>query len=794
MSPDGTRVVTASHDGTARLWDVATGRPVGQTLQHQGDVYCALFSPDGTKVATGSGDGSARVWSAATGEPLSPPLEHALGVYALAFTPDGKKLAVGCVNQIASWAAPLGMDPWELRRNIGTARTEKPLAAIWDLETYAPVALPLRPTSVVTSLAFSADGRRLACGLGDRQGAAVYDPADGKLVAGPFQHPGASWDDSIVTFVYLGPDGQRLVTGTLENRARLWDVAAGKEIIADMPGPKAFLDPTGQWLVGRGLWSAASGKEAPGQPPPAVGWLAAARFGRSSGLVLAHEEAGFRAWDVQAGWKPLTTVLRTRGYGSNRALSPHGRYVVMSGNDHAARLWDRAAAIPALPLLGNRGVVAHYSPDGRRVLTGGGRGEGAALWDAASGRALNVGPMPHPALVADAAFSPDGQFVVTGCSDGIAQVWEAETGKPCSPPLRCPWPIVQCFFDRTGDRVITVWEQVGNQVRLLDVWDARGGRHLWDSGPHTEENLVAIPSPDGRWLATVGEKGAARVWELADGRPVTPELKHHYWATQPAFSPDSRLLATCGGDFLARVWELPSGHQRFALPHGKPVQFAAFSPDGTRLATGDNGGTVRLWSPTTGEPLSPVLRHSALMATLVFSADSRWLFASTKTGTVQAWDAASGERLGPAWEAGGQPRKAMRGQVEVRPDGRQVLLQGLLVPGQLWDFAGADYTPEDWLLLAQVQAGSRIDASGAVVRLTPVEVRETWDELRRRLPAEVVVPREQVRSWYLHEARRLQNGRHLGDAHDLLRTATRDFPDDAELLHAAGRTAVLPKD
>jgi WD40 repeat protein len=61
FSPDGTRVVTASVDWTARVWDAATGRPLTSPLEHQEMVYSAAFSPDGTRVITASWDKTARV-------------------------------------------------------------------------------------------------------------------------------------------------------------------------------------------------------------------------------------------------------------------------------------------------------------------------------------------------------------------------------------------------------------------------------------------------------------------------------------------------------------------------------------------------------------------------------------------------------------------------------------------------------------------------------------------------------------------------------------------------------------
>jgi tetratricopeptide (TPR) repeat protein len=61
-SPDGKTVLTGSRDNTARLWDAATGRPLGPPMAHQGRVVAVAFSPDGKAALTGSADGTARLW------------------------------------------------------------------------------------------------------------------------------------------------------------------------------------------------------------------------------------------------------------------------------------------------------------------------------------------------------------------------------------------------------------------------------------------------------------------------------------------------------------------------------------------------------------------------------------------------------------------------------------------------------------------------------------------------------------------------------------------------------------
>ena len=105
FSPDGRQVVTASADNTARVWDAATGEPVGKPLTHQDWVRHAAFSPDGRQVVTASDDNTARVWDAATGEPVGKPLTHQGMVRHAAFSPDGR-VVTQTAQTVAWWISP----------------------------------------------------------------------------------------------------------------------------------------------------------------------------------------------------------------------------------------------------------------------------------------------------------------------------------------------------------------------------------------------------------------------------------------------------------------------------------------------------------------------------------------------------------------------------------------------------------------------------------------------------------------------------------------------------------------
>jgi WD40 repeat protein len=94
FSPDGLRVVVRDRDGTARVWDAATGKPRTPPLRHGGVVLYGAFSPDGSRLLTAGDDRTAREWDAATGEALTPPLHHGRAIAQVFFRAEGDQACV----------------------------------------------------------------------------------------------------------------------------------------------------------------------------------------------------------------------------------------------------------------------------------------------------------------------------------------------------------------------------------------------------------------------------------------------------------------------------------------------------------------------------------------------------------------------------------------------------------------------------------------------------------------------------------------------------------------------------
>jgi len=104
FSPDGQRVVTASYDCTAKVWDAGTGRLLATYVRSGSGLKQARFSPDGRRVATGTTEGGVQIWDAATGEAITPDLGHPVlhSLMHLRFSADGQRLLIASGAQIAS--------------------------------------------------------------------------------------------------------------------------------------------------------------------------------------------------------------------------------------------------------------------------------------------------------------------------------------------------------------------------------------------------------------------------------------------------------------------------------------------------------------------------------------------------------------------------------------------------------------------------------------------------------------------------------------------------------------------
>jgi WD40 repeat protein len=536
FSPDGTRVATASRGwfGRANVWDAATGKELLTLSGHAGRFYGIAFSLDGKRLATAGGDKTAKVWDAATGKELLTLSGHTDSVNRVAFSPDGKRLA--------------------------TAADDK-TAKVWDAATGKELLTLSGHAGRVSGLAFSPDGKRVAT-AGDDGNAKVWDAVSGQQLV--ILHRTGESNNAIA----FDGTGTRLITGHGDGIARVWDAATGRPLFtlsgdADPVWDVAF-SPDGKHVATAAddgtakVWdvSPTGGREwltlvAPGGPVRNVAYGVDGKH-----LVTAGSDGNVRVWDASTG-KALLTLSGHTGPVSGLAFSPDGRHLATLGDDRVTKVWDAATGKTLLTLPAKvqpSGTVHHavaFSPDGKRLATGG--GAAAQIWDAATGKAL-LTLAGQAGTTFSVAFSPDGKRLATG-GGAAAQIWDVATGKALLTLAGQAGTTFSVAFSPDGKRLAA-----GRMDKTAKVWDVDTGQTLFTLTGHGGIIYSVAFSPDGKRLATASADGIVKVWDVSSAKELSKDpltLSGHMGAVYRAvFSPDGRRLATASHDGTSRVYAL----------------------------------------------------------------------------------------------------------------------------------------------------------------------------------------------------------------------------------------------
>ena len=249
-----------------------------------------------------------------------------------------------------------------------------------------------------------------------------------------------------------------------------------------------------------------------------------------------------------------------------------------------------------------------------------------AVYDVASG--YNAWAAAQGSGGCAAVYSPDGEYLASGCDDGRASIWCAADGSERS-VFECGTPVTGVSFSRDGKRLATASDCL----------------HVWDTGTGTPVTLragtvrdVCFSPVDDLLAASYPADRTTRVFDAAPGRAATvlTEVECRAAAGFAAFSGDGTRLAAGLDDDSAGIWDSRGGQRVAIVPHAA-VRAAAFHQDGITVATGGADGYARLWNIATGAELARV-EHGAAVNAVAFSPD----------GTLLA--TAGGDRFSRFWQ------------------------------------------------------------------------------------------------------------------------------------------------
>jgi WD40 repeat protein len=436
FSPDGHRVLTASDDGTAQLWDARSGLPIGAALRHDGPVAAASFSADGAIVVTSSRN-LTRTWDARTGGVAETRLRHAEGllVTVAALSADGALVAT-------AGSLDSNLPPAEREHRA----EEEHVVQIWDAATGQALGGPLRHGGPIRSLRFdSAGASRLVTASADGT-ARIWDARTATLIGAALQHRGP------VHSAGFSVDGSRVLTASADGTARVWDASSGRplaefshcdggqcaEVRSAAFNPDATRVVTGASDGNARLWNVATGAlietlssacdetELAGEKAP----VASVSYSTDGTRLLTSSD---RASLVRDG-ESLAAIVPCVSHEGARNLPVFSRnrpgdglQLVTTSTIDAARVWDVSPELVARwELPRDRGVLAAaFSGDGRLVTAA--QDGSARIWNVRTGQETGL-VLHHGTELGWTTFSSDGSRILTLAADGIARLWDVPSG------------------------------------------------------------------------------------------------------------------------------------------------------------------------------------------------------------------------------------------------------------------------------------------------------------------------------------------------------------------------------
>ncbi len=571
LSPDG-KTVAALNQKKLSFWEVNSGKQIKNIENQPENAVYLRFSPDGKILAVGSWDEKVTLWEWQQKKERRIPLPaRKLGIDTTFhgwFSPDGKWFVAGggwdsplCVYELATGrevrrfdcsASISTISPDGKRLAVAGLKNDKgggeTVLRFFDLESgKATTQYPLSDQHFYHSLAFSPDGKLLACGGSDRS--CLVECASGRIV-----HRLSGGGPTKMTFF---PGGKILAAST-GRRLRLWDVATGREE-EDRTGdfgafPVLAISPNGRLLAASeagdpavSLWDTATGRLLRALSLKRENRdLQSLAFSADGGTLLAGQIKGsLQFWNVATGKEQRGVSLRDPKRPNPRSV--HIRQFHVSDDGKCVSTWEEFGLRNASMRLG--------------------------LWDMDSGKLLSQHVLPPrllpPYFIMESAWSADGTTVTVRQNDGLTQI-RLGTG---AVRFRIEGTShVHALAASPDDRLLAAARPAeAKDKAAVGLWEAATGKDIATVATGPVSHLAL--APDDRHLVAA-DHDLLRIWDLATGKEQKrwplPEANTHIGGgtvvTRLLLSPDGCRAFTVFNDGTALVWDLQP-----ALRRGKPL-------------------------------------------------------------------------------------------------------------------------------------------------------------------------------------------------------------------------------
>jgi WD40 repeat protein len=480
---------------------------------------------------------------------------------------------------------------------------------------------------------------------------AVRDTQTGELLASLASEP-----DQAAFSASWSPDGEAILTGSLDGIARIWNAQTGVkrgEIFAhnDYVTQVAW-SPSGEFLATASIddsakiWDAATGElqyELTGFTDDVSG-IAWSPDGEK--LVTVSLDKSAQVWDAKTG----EMILPLIGHDDkiwDVDWSPDGTYIATDSRDGTARIWDANTGKELFSFRNNRSEEAvlntiDWSPNSDQLLVMGGVVN--QIWDLSAQPPRLSG---HGEGLKAAAWSPDGEWIATASLDGTARIWDAASGELLE-TLVHPEALEDLAWGQEGAQLAT-----SDQAGSVRVWEVGSKSFVEMSNPEDIRFTSLGWSPDGDRIVASSERDLVSVvWDVNTGETIELEQGDlNCYLASPSWSPEGdRFVTGCVKrevkETPARIWDPATGKEleRLESQDGNSL-VVDWSPDGSAIAVAYSEMIIRTWNVATSQPLFRYSGHADIIADVRWSPNSQRLVSADGGGFVKVWEAATGDEI-----------------------------------------------------------------------------------------------------------------------------------------------------
>jgi len=599
-------------------------------IGHKKPITQVAYDQNGKFVITGGLDDAVKVWDANSGMWIRDLAHNADGRMLLSH--NGRNVAIPVeggvveVRDVASGATVLALPSdgesarvmaFDLDDSMLAIASAKSLR-VCNLATGKSRELPYDLPLTIESLAFSEGGKRLVAG-----GCPHSDRAGCTTLSV------SSWD------LPTDQPSAKIVELNFGNFNKL----------------QRTLSPTGERLFTRvkdgtaTLWDTSSGKELFNLSKSHV-IFPAIFSGDGKQLATLSENGSVVVWDVSKGDSSImsgqleTSVTADAETRSTKrlAFSPNGELIAAFGGK-TVEVWDFKSRNQLMTLSDQKGVIPSiaFDPNGQFMVTGNSDGT-AKIWDATTLKELLVLTSPEKFVgFTGIRFSPNGKRLAGVLGDTVKE-WDANSGKELDSILKHDSQIGSVAYSPDWKRLAFLSSDT------LSIWDTTSRNFIWSKPIPSCYGCDLGFSPNGKLLAAGREKIAV-VFDAQTGDELH-SLEQGSLVTSVAFSPDDQLIATGSGDGTLKLWGVKTGNElRTLTGETASVSRVRFSPDGKRLITARENGHLEIWDSSTGKELMSLSGHSEDVNDVTFSNDGRLMATGSDDGTAKVWLASTGDEL-----------------------------------------------------------------------------------------------------------------------------------------------------